>query len=73
MEKDTSLQVVCETSVQIDGNNSKHGTNFYEESEEIDRKNTLLVTVVVEDSLVKDTKGWKLSDKNNTVIVKQFS
>lgn len=73
MEKDTSLQVVCETSVQIDGNNSKHETNSYEESEEIDRKNTLLVTVAVEDSLVKDTKGWKLSDKNNTVMVKQFS
>lgn len=73
MEKDTSLQVVCETFVQIDGNNSKHETNSYEESEEIDRKNTLLVTVVVEDSLVKDTKGWKLSDKNNTVMVKQFS
>ena len=39
MEKDTSLQVVCETSVQIDGN-SKHRANSYEESEKIDIKNT---------------------------------
>ena len=31
------------------------------------------VTVVAGDSLVKDLKGWRLSDSNNHVVIKSFS
>ena len=71
MRKDTELDGVCERFVQIDKNNTKHRKNSYKESKEIARKNKLPVTVVLEDSVVKDVRGWKLFDKNNKVVVKQ--
>ena len=33
----------------------------------------LLVTVILGDSLVKDIKGWELSDESNKVVTKHFS
>ena len=35
-------------------------------------KNKLPVTVILGDSIVKDVKGWKLSDEKNKVVVKHF-
>ena len=40
---------------------------------EITRKNNFLVTIILEDSIVKSVKGWKLSDEKNKVVVKHFS
>ena len=37
------------------------------------RKNKLPVTVLLGDSIVKDVKGWKLSDDKNKVVIKYFS
>ena len=36
-------------------------------------KNKLPVTVILRDSIVKNVKGWKLSDGKNKVVVKHFS
>ena len=33
----------------------------------------LLATVILGDSLVKDIKGWELSDESNKVVTKHFS
>ena len=35
-------------------------------------KNKLPVTVILGDSIVKDVKGWKLSDEKHKVVVKHF-
>ena len=37
------------------------------------RKNKLPVTAILTDSIIKDVKGWKLSDKKNKALVKHFS
>ena len=54
MEKDSSLDGACERSVQIDENNRKHRTTSYKKTNEISRKNKLTVTVILEDSIVKE-------------------
>ena len=36
-------------------------------------KSKLPVTVILGRSIVKDVKGWKLSDEKNKVVVKHFS
>ena len=54
MGKDSSLDGACERSVQIDKNNSNHRTTSYKKTNEITRKNKLTVTVILEDSIVKD-------------------
>ena len=36
-------------------------------------KNELPVTAILGDSIVKNVKGWKLSDEKNRVVVKHFS
>ena len=36
-------------------------------------KNKLPVTAILGNSIVKDLKGWKLSDEKNKVVVKHFS
>ena len=54
MGKDSSLDGACERSVQIDKNNSNHRTTCYKKTNEITRKNKLTVTVILEDSIVKD-------------------
>ena len=36
-------------------------------------KKKLPVTVILGDSIVKEVKGWELSDEKNKVVTKQFS
>ena len=62
---DSSLDGACERSIQIDDSNSKNRTTSYIEYNKIPRKNKLPVTVILGDSIVKDMKGWKLSDDKN--------
>ena len=37
------------------------------------RQKNFPVTVIFGDSIVKEVKGWELSDENNKIITKQFS
>ena len=71
--KDSSLDDACERSIQIDDSNSNNRTTSYKKSNKIPRKNKLPVTAILGDSIVKDVKGWKLSDDKNKVVVKHFS
>ena len=71
--KDNSLDHTCERSMQIYDSNSNHRTTSYKKTNKIPRKNKLPVTVILEDSIVKDLTGWKLSDEKNKIIVKHFS
>ena len=71
--KDSSLDGACERSIQIDDGNSNNRTTSYKKSNKIPRKNKLPLTVILGDSIVKDVKGWKLSDDKNKVVVKHFS
>ena len=71
--KDSSLDGACERPIPIDDNNSNHRTTSYKKSNKIPRENKLPVTVILGDSVVKDVKGWKLSDEKNKVVVKHFS
>ena len=71
--KDSSLGGGCERSIQIDDSNSNNRTTFCKKSNKIPRKNKHPVTAILGDSLVKDVKGWKLSDDKNKVVVKRFS
>ena len=71
--KDSSLYGAYERSIQIDDSNRNHRTTSYKKSNKIPRKNKLPVTVILGDSIVKDVKGWKLSDEKNQVVVKHFS
>ena len=72
MGKDSSLDGACERSIQIDDSISNNRTTSYKKSNKIPRKNKLPVTVILGDSIVKDVKGWKLSDDKNKVVVKHF-
>ena len=72
MGKDSSLDNACDRSIQIDESNSNHSTTSHKKTNEITRKK-LPVTVIIGDSIVKEVKGWKLSDKKNKVLVKHFS
>ena len=71
--KDSSLEGACERSIQIDDSNSNNRTTSHRKSNKIPRKNKLPVTVILGDSIVKDVKGWKLSEDKNKVVVKHFS
>ena len=71
--KDSSIDGACERSIQIHDSNSNHRTTSYEDANKITRKNKLAVTVILGDSIVKDVKGWKLSDEKNKVVVQNFS
>ena len=71
--KDSSLDGACERSIQIDDSNSNNRTTSHKKSNKIPRKNELPVTAILGDSIVKDMKGWKLSDDKNKVVVKHFS
>ena len=71
--KDSSLDGACKRSIQINDSNSNHHLTSYKKSNKIPRKNKLPVTVILGDSIVKDVKGWKLSDDKNKVVVKHFS
>ena len=71
--KDSSLDGACEKSIQIDDSNSNNRTTSYIKYNKIPRKNKLPVTVILGDSIVKDVKGWKLSDDKNKVVAKHFS
>ena len=68
----SSLDGACERSIQIDNSNSNHRITSYKKFNKIPRKNKLPVTVILGDSIVKDVKGWKLSDDKNKVV-KHFS
>ena len=70
---DSSLDGACERFIQIDDNNSNHRTTSYKKSNKIPRKRKLPVTVILRDSIVKDVKGWKLSDYQKKVVVKHFN
>ena len=72
MGKDSSLDNACDRPIQIDESNSNHSTTSHKKTNEITRKK-LPVTVIIGDSIVKEVKGWKLSDKKNKVLVKHFS
>ena len=65
--KDSSLDGACERPRQIDDSNSNNRTTSYKKSNKIPRKNKLLVTAILGDSIVKDVKSWKLSDDKNKV------
>ena len=71
--KDSSLDGACERSIQIDDSNSNNRTTSYKKSNKIPRKNKLPVIVILGDSVVKEVKGWKLSDDKKKVVVKHFS
>ena len=71
--KDSSLEGACERSIQTDDSNSNNRTNSHRKSNKTPRKNKLPVTVILGDSIVKDVKGWKLSEDKNKVVVKHFS
>ena len=71
MGKDSSLNGVCERSIQKDDSNSNYRTTSYKKANKIPRKNKLHVTVILGDSIVKDVEDWKLSDEKNKVVVKQ--
>ena len=73
MGKDSSPDGACERSIQIDYTNSNHRTPSYKKTNKIPQKNKFPVTVMLGDSIIKDVKGWKLSDKKNKVVVKHFS
>ena len=73
MRKDSSLDGACKRSIQIDDSNSNHGTTSNKKPNKIPRKNKLPVTVILGDPIVKDVKGWKLSDEKNKAVVKHFS
>ena len=62
MPKDSSLDGTRERIIQIDENNSNHRTASYKNTYEIPRKNKLPVTFILRNSVVKDVKGWNLSD-----------
>ena len=70
MGKDSSLDNACDRPIQIDESNSNHSTTSHKKTNEITRKK-LPVTVIIGDSIVKEVKGWKLSDKKNKVLVEQ--
>ena len=70
--KDSSPDGACERSIQIDDSNSNNRTTSYKKFNKISRKNKLPLTVILGDSIVKDVKGWKLSDDKNKVVVKHF-
>ena len=59
--------------MQTDDSNSNHRITFYKKTNKIPRKNKLPVTVILGDSIVKDVKGWKLSDEKNKVVVEHFN
>ena len=63
--KDSSLDGACQRSIQIDNSNSNHLTTSYKKSNKIPRQNKLPVTVILDDSVVKDVKNWKLPDDKN--------
>ena len=71
--KDSSLDGACERLTQIDYSNSNHRTISYEKTNRMPGKNKLPITVILRDSIVKNVKGWKLSDGKNKVVVKHFS
>ena len=71
--KDSSLDGACERSIQIDDSNSNNQATSHRKSNKIPRKNKLPVNVILGNSIVKDVKGWKLSDDKNKVVVKHFS
>ena len=71
--KDSSLDGACERYIQIDDSSSNNRTTSYKRSNKIPRKNKLPVTVILGNSIVKDVKGWTLSDDKNKVAVKHFS
>ena len=73
MGKDSSLDGACERSIQTDDSNSSHRITSCKKASKMPRKNKLPVTIILEDSIVKDVNGWKLSDENNKVVVKHFS
>ena len=62
MLKDSSLDGTRERIIKIDENNSNHRTASYKNTYEIPRKNKLPVTFILRNSVVKDVKGWNLSD-----------
>ena len=71
MGKDSSRDGACET--QVDDSNSNHRTASYKKTNKMPGKSKLPVTVILRESIVKDVKGWKLSDNKNKVVVKHFS
>ena len=73
MGKDSSLDGACARSTQVDDSNSNHRTTSYKETNKMPGKSKLPVTVILGRSIVKDVKGWKLSDEKNKVVVKHFS
>ena len=65
-----------ETVHSDDNQNQKHSTRKTTRNRPVNRKQRqkkALVTVILGDSIVKEVKGWELSDKNNKVVTKQFS
>ena len=53
-------------------NQNRQNSNDKTESD-IPDKRKLLVTVILSDSMVKDSKGWKISSRTRKVAVKHFS
>ena len=72
MGKDSSLDGACEISIQIDdSNNNRHTTSYKKTYKTFRKKNSS--NCYIGDSLVRDVKGWKLSDEKNKVVAKHFS
>ena len=65
-----------ETVHSDDNQNQQHSTRKTNRNWSVNRKQppkNPQVTVISGDSIVKEVKGWELSDENNKVVTKQFS